>query len=100
MFNQKKIEELKHELKTERAYREILQKRFDLLLSEIRLTNSNIERIGNKIEPKPIPKYDLSAIEFAKGLQRFPKKQQCGGGRACQKYYMIPCSEIDGVAKA
>ena len=100
MFNLLRVKKLEKELETEKAQMKSLQERFNHILTEQRQTNSLIEKISNKVEPKPIPKYDVPIVEFAKKLQRFQRKQQCGGGRACQQYYMIPCSEIDALAKA
>lgn len=73
------------------------------LLTESKLNNIEYELrlLNKKVIPveRKVTNYTVDAIMFSKSLQRFNRKKQCGGGD-CQMYYLVPCKEIDSVAKS
>jgi hypothetical protein len=99
MFNLSTVKKLKKEVEDKNEELKYLKEKFNHIFNKQEEIHLLILKIDHKIDPKPVPNYDVSVIEFAKELQTFPKKTQCGGGRSCQQYYMIPCSKIDIIIK-
>lgn len=97
MFNRKKIKELELLLKEEKTRNDSLMSKLNRIDISLSRNVKDILDIGQKISPNPIAKYDASAIELAKKLQSYPKKQQCGMGK-CQLFYQIPVIDIDSIA--
>lgn len=103
MWNRKKIKFLQEELKKESEINTRLCSSLREIQNDIFLTKKSIQDIHNKIEPKPIPTYDVDCKKLAEELSKCAKHYiGCHSGR-CNTgkgyYYLVPNTIINNILK-